>query len=222
MTTLYKLTNQTMTDRNGYHWVLGEKRTASGVGPLYSNGWLLVYNHATLAILMNPIHEAIPRPRLFHAEGVVGADDRGLKMGCKELTLMKEVPLPPVTLNQHIKFGILCARAVFHEPTWTTWSDDWLSGDDRSARAARMAKYAASVEWAEYGACAPDAAEWAADAAMAADAVWMTEGMTWEDEARTKTAKVSEAAATAAAMAAMAAAADPINFIKLAEQAMIV
>jgi hypothetical protein len=205
-TLLCKLTNQDMTTRGGYQWVLGEKRTASGRGPLCSDGWLHAYlDSPELAILLNPINSNISNPRLFRAEGVVGMEDRGREVGCTELTLIKEIPLPPVTLNQRIKFGILCARAVFHEPVWTTWSDKWLSNEDRSVEAAKLAADAAAdADVEEEAEWAVDAAEWAAMAtAGAARVEW------W----------AARAAAWVAWCSAEAAESKPIDLIKLAEQA---
>ena len=41
------------------------------------------------------------------------------------------------------EFGIRCGMAVYSELSWTQWANDWLSGKDRSAEAARAAARAA-------------------------------------------------------------------------------
>ena len=150
----YKLTDQNLQTYNGFQCELGVKKTTSGEGNLCSPGWLHYYHSPLLAVLLNPIHANIKSPRLFEikAEGK-HLDDNGLKGGCTEMTLVKELKLPAVTLAQKIAFGILCAKEVEKDVAWNLWADKWLSGEDRSKDAA--AAYAA---YAARAACAADAA----------------------------------------------------------------
>ena len=46
--------------------------------------------------------------------------------------------MPVVSLEQRIRFAILCARAVYREPGWCAWAEAWLTGADRTAAAARL------------------------------------------------------------------------------------
>ena len=46
------------------------------------------------------------------------------------------------------EFGIRCAMAIYSEPTWVQWANDWLSGKDRAAEAAWAARAAGSAAWA--------------------------------------------------------------------------
>lgn len=144
---LYKLTDQNMQTRGKYQWTLGEERTASGNGGLCGPGWLHFYTDPLLAVLLNPIHANISEPRLFEAEGDVGEDDHGLKVGCRRATLVREIQLPVVTKKQHVRFAILCAQLVCSDPSWNSWAEKWLSGKDRSAEAARAAAWAESATW---------------------------------------------------------------------------
>jgi hypothetical protein len=97
--------------------------------------------------------------------------NRGLKIGVTCLTTVREMPVPVVTLEQRVKFAILCAKRVCHDVTWNAWADAWLSGHDRTADAAYYAA-ARAVDAAYYAAIraaraadAADAAYYAVDAA---------------------------------------------------------
>ena len=196
MATLYKLTRQddTTSGRNTtVTWGANVSHTAAGSGTqLCSSDVIHAYTHPLLAVLLNPIHANYENPKLWRCEGAVVADDRGLKVGVKTLTTIEEIPLPVVTIEQRVKFAILCAKQVYKDKQWNEWADKWLSGEDRSARAAR----AAEAAWAARAAAR--AAEAARAAARAAEAAW-----------------AARAAAEAAAEAAEAA----INLIALAKQA---
>jgi hypothetical protein len=186
----YKLTNQDNMTFNNTLWGEGVTHETDGSGELCGPGWLHFYHSAELAAIMNPIHAQIKNPKLWEceAEGQF-LDDHGLKGGCTRLTTIREIPLPEVTIEQKIRFGILCARKAFggKSEQWDRWCEGWLSGSDRSkaaaaaaARAARADAYTAAraaayaadaADWAAYAAA--DAADWAAyaaDAAAAADA----------------------------------------------------
>ena len=162
-TTIYKLTNQNVQTRGGFQWALAEWREANGKGGLCSDGMLHCYSHPLLAVLLNPIHANIKRPRLFEGEGEGEMlDDRGLKQGFKRMRITKELPLPVVTTEQRVKFAILCALEVYREDSFVAWAKAWLDGSDRSARAATRAAADAAAD----AACAARAAR-AADAAAA-------------------------------------------------------
>jgi len=160
----YKLTDQNMQTYNGFRWKLDEWKEAKGdpVQPLCSDGWLHCYDSPLLAVLHNPIHANIQNPRLFEVE--VSGDtknDNGMKRGFRKMRLVKEVSLPIVTREQQIRYGILCAKAVYTDPEFVVWADQWLSGKDRTEAAAR----AAEVAWAAWAAA--EAAWAAAEAARA-------------------------------------------------------
>ena len=143
MTTIYKLTDQNMQTYNGFQWTLNKTETADGEGDLCGPGFLHAYTDPLLAVLLNPIHANIDRPRLFRAEGTIKKTDRGLKIGCMEMTLTEELPLPVITTTQRIAFGILCAKEAYKDAGWACWADNWLSGKDRAAWEAASAEAAA-------------------------------------------------------------------------------
>jgi hypothetical protein len=230
----YKLTDQDNMTYNNTLWGEGVTHETDGSGELCSPGWLHFYHSAELAVMLNPAHADIKDPKLWEceAEGQF-LDDHGLKGGCTRLTTIREIPLPEITLERRIRFGILCAQKVFggRNEVWDKWSEDWLSGRDRrdrSLESARAAAYAArdAAEYAAYAAeyaayayaatraaayAARDAAEYAAYAAEyaakydAADAANAAARYA-ADATRDATARAArDAAARAAAHAARAA-----------------
>lgn len=147
--TLYKLTDEKGQTYNNTQWGPGVTHTASGVGELCGSGWLHAYTSPLLAVLLNSIHAAFDNPRLWEADGEVGATDNGLKVGCTRLTTVREIPLPEITTEQRVRFGILCAKAVCTDAPWTRWAEKWLSGVDRGREPAwAAARAAAGAAWA--------------------------------------------------------------------------
>ena len=113
MTKLYKLTDQSGQTRNATQWGPGVTHEASGEGELCGHGWLHAYTHPLLAALLNPIHANFQEPVLWEAEGEIWLYDHGLKVGCRKLTTLRQIPLPAVTLEQRVEFGIRCALSVY-------------------------------------------------------------------------------------------------------------
>ena len=175
MTTVYKVTDANLQTRGATQWGLGVERTAPGGGELCTDRWLHAYADPVLAAMMIPIHVDYVGPRMFRADATVGRDD-GTKLGCTSIVLREEVTIPAVTTEQRIRFAILCAMEVTTDPAWRRWAKRWLSGKDRSSKAARAragaaawgasaASRAADAAWAATGAAAGAAADTAANAA---------------------------------------------------------
>jgi molybdopterin biosynthesis enzyme len=154
---VYTLTDQAMCAEAEHQWTLGIPRTALGFGELRTLAWLHYYYDPLLAVLLNVIDADIENPRLFEAiaDGY-HLDDAGIRGGCTQLTLIRELPAPHITLEQRIEFGIRCALAAYIEPCFVTWAHQWLAGENRTdriaAEAARAQAYAAYT-----AACAADA-----------------------------------------------------------------
>ncbi len=106
METLYKLTTYNSS------WKVGVEKTANEKGELCSEYFLYAYTSPILAVMLNPIHENIRNPRIFEALGRVTLSDTGLRVGCTSLTLVKEVPVPVVYVDQRIAFGILTSHPL--------------------------------------------------------------------------------------------------------------
>jgi hypothetical protein len=142
---LYKLTdrnNKTQADEIAETvWGPNVTHTASGSGTeLCTDGVIHAYLHPRLAVILNPAHADFSWPKLWEAEGEIVAREGQLKVGCKSLTTIKEIPLPEITDEQKIKFAIYCALEVYQEEKFVSWANKWLSGEDRTAESAdRMA-----------------------------------------------------------------------------------
>ena len=164
---LYKLTDANAQTYNKTQWGEGITHEGTGEGDLCGPGWIHAYTDPLLAVLLNPIHGDFKSPRLWEAEGEVGKEDLGLKVGCKKLTTTSEIPLPVITIEQKVKFAIYCALEVYQEPSFITWANEWLENKDRSrASTAAWAAADATAAWAAA------AAAWAAADADAAAAAW--------------------------------------------------
>jgi len=180
MKTVYKLTDINMQTYEGFQWELNKWVKTSGAGELCSKGWLHAYTHPLLAVLLNPIHgnyyggvtkDSITTGiRLFEAEARGECkEDSGLKIGYTEMRLVKEIKVPEINLIQKVAFGILASLKVENSADYIRWANKWLSGEDRSAEAARAARAAARAAWAaEAAGWAAWAAGWAAEAAARA------------------------------------------------------
>ena len=179
MTKLYKLTDDRDRTPGGTQWGEGISHTASGYGNLCDPGWFLVYTDPLLAVLLSPLHDAdegvdFSNPHLWEAEGEIRKTDElrtgELRTGCLTLTTLRRVPVPNVTPEQRVRFAILCALEVCCDESFRAWAARWLSGGDRSARAAKdlfAARAAQAPTWKAQ--LAWEAASSAARAALSAD-----------------------------------------------------
>jgi hypothetical protein len=165
----YKLTDQSGQTKNGTQWGPGVTHTAEGLLGQCANG-LHAYSDPILAVMLNPIHADISHPRLWECEGSdEHLDDRGLKSCCRSLTTVREIPVPEVTTEQRVRFGVFCGMEALRDidaewaTEWRQWARGWLDGFDRSAEAAaRAARAAWAAAWAARAAAWAEAAAWAA------------------------------------------------------------
>lgn len=189
----YKLTTQDLKTHNGFQWEVGKTYTIETHGTEMCSGDVFHgYHSPEQAILFNPIHANIEPPRLWEVEiDAICADD-GLKFGCKQMTLVRELLLPEFTVEERVAFAIYCAEP-FASNSWKKWAAKWMSGEDRTAAAAW-----AAASWAA------KASAWAEEAA----AVWATAkaAEAAAKAAAKEAAKAAKAAARAAEAAAWAAA----------------
>ena len=141
----YKLTDANGRTYNNTQWGENVTHEATGKGKrLCSGDCIHVYDSPIKALIFNPLHVKFKNPQLWECECEnVVADDK-TKIGVRKCTTVKQIPMPELTLAQRIAFGILCAKKAYKEAEWNIWADNWLSGKDRSASAARAAAYAAA------------------------------------------------------------------------------
>ena len=162
---------------------------------LCSNSAVHYYSSPLLASFFNPVHANIQNPRAFVCTPIGETITDGTKCGARGLILGEEIDCSAVTVNQRVRFAILCVMQVYRAPIWTKWAKAWLDKSDRSASGAYAAYAAADAD---------------ADAAYAARAA---------ADAASGAAGTSAAYAAYAAYAAADAADAIINFDALAKQA---
>ena len=141
----YKLLTQKMTSYHDTEWKLNKTITIEKEGvEMCTDQVLHCCNHPLLAVVFNPIHANIKNPKLFEisVDKIVNTD--GLKFASKSQTLIKEIPLPEISTEQKIEFGIKVAKTVYKEENWNLWADKWLNGEDRSKESAFTAAAAAA------------------------------------------------------------------------------
>jgi len=153
----YKLTDQNIRTHKNYQWQLGRWERAKGKSnqDLCTDGWLHGYDSPLIAILHNPLHADYYKPRLWEVECKGKTkNDKGIKCGYRKMRLIKEIPVPVITTTQIVAYCILCAMEVSKDKKFLQWAKNWLSGKDRSQRAAEAAAaatpYADAAAYAAY------------------------------------------------------------------------
>ena len=216
---LYKLTNERGRTRERYPNCLqwGKNVTHEAAGPpgqrLSTDSWVHCYAHELVAA-MRDCQDGYygPNARLWQCTGEGAQLSDGLKWGFRRITTLQEVPLPEVTAEQRVHWGILCSLQVYKEQGYTKWAMGWLNGTERHQNAARIANTAYND--ANVSQEAARAAYYAALAAQEASKPFM-ERMRWTPSYVAKTAGYAAAAVTIAAKTT----ASVVDFGALAEKA---
>lgn len=162
---LYKLTDEnyqsgTAPDCTVTQWGPGVTHETNGYGDLCGPGWLHACEHPLLAALLCPLHFSDCDGLVLwecDGDGEIKRDGQ-LKCGVTRLTTVRQIPLLLVTTEMCVRFAILCAKKVCENKAWNEWADKWLSGEDRSDRAASAAWVAAEVAMTEEMEAAAEAA----------------------------------------------------------------
>jgi len=185
---LYKLTDKNGMTQGNTQWGESVTHEAKGEGTELCTGQVIhAYRDPYLAVFYDPIGGNYgENALLWESEGRVVADDK-LKVGCKSLTTLRQIPLPVLTTEQRVEIAIRISLLVYKEKSYVIWADNWLSGKDRT-EAAEAAKVAAEAAYEAAG-----AAYEAAEAAEATEAAYEAAGAAYE---------AAEAAYEAAARAA--------------------
>jgi len=136
----FKLVTQGLKAYGGFRYTLGEwTPLLAGDARLCNSCWYHVYDHPLIAVLLNPTHRDLARPKLFECtyDGrLCTLDNQGLKRGVRRLRLDKELPLPVITSNQRTRVAIYCAKPSCSEKHWRAWAKSWLNGKDRTSSSA--------------------------------------------------------------------------------------
>jgi len=213
-----KLTNEYNRTRDGFtnclQWGVGVTHEASGYGhTLYSDKWIYCYADPLIAVLRDCQEgRYCPFAHLWECLGEGEHLSDGLKWGFRRITTLRELPLPKVTPEQRVHWGILCSLGVYKEQRYAKWAAAWLRGAGRKdGKAIQKVAHAAFDD--------PNASHEAGDAACYA-------AMAAQGAAKCTTAPLSATISNAAkaagcAAAAKAAKADSpaIDFAALAHRA---
>lgn len=141
---VFKLTNTRGQTHRATQWGRNITHNAPSKCPeLCSNGWIHFYTDPILAVLMNPIHGNFRPPLLWEADTLNSEMKlECLKGGARTLRTDNCIPLPDITLQQKVAFGILCVLKVCQEPDFKSWASRWLDDADRGWTAAAEIKNA--------------------------------------------------------------------------------
>jgi len=144
---LYKLTDKNDQTHGGCQWGKGVTHTADGKGRLCTKHWIHAYTDPILTVLVNPIHGEYDTEtgHMWECEGEIGRNDRDQKVGCKKLTTIRRIDMPQITIEQRVRFAILCAKKVCKDRKWNKWANNWLNGKNKTADAVYAAFDAAGA-----------------------------------------------------------------------------
>lgn len=153
---VYKLTESDLTANGGFQYAIGIKAMPGRINPdapLCGPTWLHAYPTMGLVVFMSPIHVEYDAPRLFEADAGGHIKYASGKLGCTELTLVREVEIPVVPTEARVEFAIRVVQLVIGDtcPEWGVWADNWLAGqrdNEAAAWAAAEAARAAEAAWA--------------------------------------------------------------------------
>lgn len=103
-----------------------------------------------LARYAGPVHTSPLVAALTHPDSVDGDHNKMFEVNRWKVnvdssnpeayTVVKEVPVPTVTLGQKVAFAVATIREIYHDSDFVKWADDWLSGKDRSAASAKLCR----------------------------------------------------------------------------------
>ena len=148
---VYKLLRPNWTTHNGHKWELNKTQTIDKPGnTLCSDKVFHAYRSARLAVLLNPIHASYDPFIMVECDTPEIAADDWLKIGIKQITILKEIEKPELSQRQKVKFAIMCEQKVRHlrKPItrYDSWADTFLTENDelKINRDAAYAAYAAA------------------------------------------------------------------------------
>ena len=135
MNELYcKWVSPNMTTRNNTHWKLNVPKELPEKKNLWlcSEGLFHYFLHPYFAVMFKEKYRCEDYSKLYEVLPERKIIKDGSLCGATKLTLIKQLEIPEVTLEQRISFGILCALEVYKEPRFVEWANNWLNGKDRS------------------------------------------------------------------------------------------
>ena len=138
-TIYYKITDIEGKTHGDTVWAEGIEHKAIGTGIQFCSPDLIhFYTHPLLAMMHNPGHRDYQPPRLWEIIASLPVYHEGqLKSGAKLVRVIKEISLPNVSVEQRIRYGILCAKKVYSDENWVTWAENWLTNKNRDVEVAK-------------------------------------------------------------------------------------
>ena len=139
---LCKWISEDMRTKNDTYWTVNipNELPEEDTLELCRKGLFHYVSDPLLAVFLKGYHNCNDYSSLYkvvdEGKSVEGID----KCGATKLTLVKELEIPEVTLNQKIAFAILCALEVYKEIRFVTWAKNWLSGQARSNKSVEVIK----------------------------------------------------------------------------------
>lgn len=108
---MYKFTSEDFMSHGGMRWEVGKTNRAEGEKfELCTDGVLHCYEDPVLAVLLAPLHVDYENPRLIEVECSEPMVTDGLKFGCREQTMTREVTIPAVTIKQRAEWAAAAAE----------------------------------------------------------------------------------------------------------------
>ena len=144
----YKLTDLENKTTNDTIWGENVTHKATGKGEeLCSPDVIHVYDHPLKAVMFNPFHADFKSYKLWECRVREVVANDNLKVGVKECTTIRKVEAPVIKTEARIRFAILCALEVYKDKEFEIWANDWLSGKNRTERAAARAAEAVNLSF---------------------------------------------------------------------------
>ena len=176
---IYKLTRQDRTTRDGFKYPpKGNKLPElNGEGGLCSGGFYHGYANPLLAALHAPIHVDSDYTKMIEIEVSEVYAPNQMKLGFTTGIVGRVIPLPKITDEQRKRYTIGCVCSVYQKKFFRRWANSWISGRDRSRRAASVVASTVALEadWVDVSATRTTASTAAWSAAKAACEVdWST------------------------------------------------
>ena len=165
---VYKLSHLDGTAKHGnLVCKVGAKLEVTGKLELCVNG-IHCYAHPIIAVIHDRIDGGYGNDgKLWKCSTGCEYLNNGTKICSRHLSVLEEVLLPVISMEQKVEIAIQIAMYVYKDKDFHKWAEAWISNKDRSANAAYAAANAAYAA-ANAAANAAYAAAYAADAAYAA------------------------------------------------------
>lgn len=127
---LIKLMRPNLTTYNGFQWEFGRTEKMKW-GGLCGSGCFHAYKSVEMAALLNEYHFVDHYTVAVECETPKIMKDGGTKVGVAELTPLREVDLPHVSIKQKVEFALRVACEVLKIEDFTALAMAWVRGDEK-------------------------------------------------------------------------------------------